>query len=182
MGRPDRNNLYVGLAVAAFGLLTLFLWIPFDVDSGLIEKARRRIIIGDALAPTLAASFVLLGGLGLVTVERRHEGPMLTRANVLHILGLLALIAAAFLIMRWAGPLVVSVFAEEPYRLLRDTIPWKYIGFFLGGTVLIAGLMAEVEGRLTARAVLIAALAAIVLMAIYDLPFEDLLLPPNGDV
>ncbi len=83
--------------------------------------------------------------------------------------------------MRFAGPLAAA-FTESGYRPLRDTIPWKYIGFIAGGTCLVAGLKALVEGRVTMRGVVIGLAACLVLIALYDLPFDDLLLPPNGDV
>jgi hypothetical protein len=68
------------------------------------------------------------------------------------------------------------------YRDLRDTLPWKYIGFLLGSTGLITTCIAAIETRFSWRALLIALVATTALMALYDLPFDDLLLPPNGDV
>ena len=44
------------------GLAALVLWLPNDVDSGLIEKVRRRYQIGDMLAPMVALATILLGG------------------------------------------------------------------------------------------------------------------------
>jgi len=38
------------------------------------------------------------------------------------------------------------------------------------------------EGRLRWRILIISLLAVLILMLIYDLPFKNLLLPPNGDV
>ena len=52
----------------------------------------------------------------------------------------------------------------------------------LTATGLVAGLIALIEGRLRPRTLLIGALAALALIVLYDLPFEDLQLPPNGDV
>ena len=40
--------------------------------------------------------------------------------------------------------------------------------------VLIATLISAVQGRVTGRAVLIAALATVALIVLYDLPFDDL--------
>ena len=50
-----------------------------------------------------------------------------------------------------------------------------------GGTVMVAGLIAVVEQRLTAAALAAALLSAAALAVFYDVPFDDLLLPPNGD-
>ncbi|MEM9048722.1 MAG: hypothetical protein AAGC92_08385 [Pseudomonadota bacterium] len=184
----DRSHLVLGLGVAAFALLLLTLWIPLDAETGLIERVRRRVSIGDALAPSIAGGFLLLGGLLLALAERPGRGtPRLTGALLGHIAISLAIIALATLIMRYAGPLSVALAnpgGAEPleYRLLRDTPPWKHIGFLLGGVVLIAGLIWQVERHLTLRMLLLALLATLAMIALYDLPFDDLLLPPNGDV
>jgi len=86
--------------------------------------------------------------------------------------------------MRYSGPLLLHVFegGDTEYRLLRDTAPWKYIGFIVGGVWLIVSLIVLNERRLRWQHFLIALTAVLVLIAFYDLPFEDLLLPPNGDV
>ena len=68
------------------------------------------------------------------------------------------------------------------YRPLRDEIPWKYVGFVCGGGLLIFALIALVERRLRPVRLVLAFAFALALALIYDLPFEDLLLPPNGDV
>ena len=48
-------------------------------------------------------------------------------------------------------------------------------------------MVAFVEGRVSLRALVVAALvvaalAVIGIILLYDVPFEDVLLPPNGDV
>ena len=85
-------------------------------------------------------------------------------------------------LMRWTGPLAAWLLDAGEYRLLRDTVPWKYMGFVTGGTVIVGGLVALMEARASLRAALIGLAAAAALAAAYDLPFGDLLLPPNGDV
>jgi len=84
--------------------------------------------------------------------------------------------------MRYAGPAVAAVMTEEGYRPLRATIPWKYIGYLSGGTVLVGGLsgLVRLELRLSDWAITFVAARLIVLA--YDLPFDDLLLPANADV
>ena len=84
--------------------------------------------------------------------------------------------------MRWAGPALAGLLTDEGYRPLRDTAPWKYLGFLVGGSGMIAAMISLVEGRISRRAVLIGLVAAVALILVYDLPFDDLLLPPNGDV
>lgn len=188
MQTPSRSNLYLGLACLVFAVFALAVWIPMDVKSGLIEKVRGRLNVGDALAPTVAVCFILIGGLLLVLTERNaSDQPVLRRGPTLFILQMVAVIAIAILLMRYAGPLTVSftnLFAAEPaeYRLLRVFFTWKYIGFVAGGMVLVAGVIALVERRLSWRGLLTAGLIVFLMILFYDLPFDDLLLPPNGDV
>ncbi|MDJ0825757.1 MAG: hypothetical protein QNJ16_09670 [Rhodobacter sp.] len=182
-----RTNLYLSLGSIGFALVLGLVWAPLDSGTGLIETVRRQVTIGDALAPTLAAGMIGLGGV-LVLAQRRAPDPGgLGPANLGFLLRFLAVIAVAFALMRWTGPVAVTlanvaVADDLTYRALRDTAPWKYLGFFAGGSFLIATLISAVEGRPTLRAVLIAAATTLALIAVYDLPFDDLLLPPNGDV
>ena len=78
--------------------------------------------------------------------------------------------------MRWEGPVLV-----EEYRLLRASAPWKWVGFVLGGTVVVTGLISAIERRLSLRALLIGIAVTVALIVLFDLPFDDLLLPPNGE-
>ena len=184
MSSHSRSNLITGLIFLAFAALVAFVWVPLDVETGLVEKVRRRIMIGDSLAPTLAAFFIGLGGLVLVLFERSEpDQPSVKLANVTFIATQIFILVVGFLIMLYAGPLAVSLFnGDAEYRLLRDTAPWKYIGYFLGGIFIVAGLISQSEGRMSLRSVVIAVGVVVVLTIIYDVPFEDLLLPPNGDV
>jgi hypothetical protein len=47
---------------------------------------------------------------------------------------------------------------------------------------MVGGMIAVLERRLSRRALMIGLIWSLVLILVYDLPFEDLLLPPNGDV
>ena len=188
MSGDSRSNLIVGLVVAGFALVLLFVWVPLDTDSGLIERVRRQVTIGDALAPSVAGLFLLIGGVVLVLFERgAPDQPTLNPGNLGFLAATVLLLAVSLLVMRYAGPGLVALanlWLDAPlqYRLLRDDAPWKYAGYFLGGTLLLTGMISLVEGRLSRRAVAVAVIAVLVLIAIYDLPFDDLLLPPNGDV
>jgi len=105
-------------------------------------------------------------------------------ADVRHATVILVLLTISLFLMRYAGPLILQLFegTDAQYRLLRDTAPWKYFGFIAGGLWLIISLIVLNERRLRWQHILIALAAVLVLIAFYDLPFEDLLLPPNGDV
>ena len=47
---------------------------------------------------------------------------------------------------------------------------------------MVTGVIYVVERKFTPRAVMTGICAVIVLLLVFDLPFEDLQLPPNGDV
>lgn len=178
----------MGLLTLAFAAVALFAWIPLDTQTGIIEKVRRQVAIGDALAPTVAAGFLILGGGLLVLVERNADHqPRVSLRGLGFTAGLLAIICIGFVAMRYSGPLVVWIVnsaqgGDLEYRLLRDTTPWKYIGFFIGGTLLISCAISLVEGQVSRKALFFSVLAVAAMIIIYDVPFDDLLLPPNGDV
>ena len=180
----SRSNLVLGLVSMAIASGVAFIWVPLDVETGLIENVRRRVVIGDALAPTLAAFFIGLGGAALILFERKAPGQPDLRPSHLTFMGaLVAVLVVGFLIMLNAGPIAVSLFGgDSDYRLLRDTAPWKYIGYLLGGIFIISALITQAEGRFSLRSILISTGVVTVLIVLYDLPFDDLLLPPNGDV
>ncbi len=185
--RSNSNAVLGGLCVLAAALVA-FVWVPLDVDSGVVEQVRRRVQIGDSLAPITAAVFIAIGGLVLLLVERRvPDQPAFTLQNLRFIALSAAIIVVGFLIMRFTGPLTVDVVnlltgGELQYRLLRDSAPWKFIGYFIGGIFVVTGLMAQAEGGITRKNLGIATAVVIALILIFDVPFDDLLLPPNGDV
>ena len=88
--------------------------------------------------------------------------------------------------MYWAGPLALGLFGpsgEEAatYRQMRSTLPWKYIGYILGGFTLVFGVTSLIEGRITLRRAISSILAVAFLILLFDVPFDTILLPPNGD-
>lgn len=183
----QNTNALTGLFFAALALLLLFVWIPLDSDTGQIEKVRRQVAIGDALAPTVAAVFLLIGGGLLMLLEGKSDTPpAMDPASMKFVARVFAMLIVSFLVMRYTGPLAVEVVnsmrgSDLEYRLLRDTAPWKWLGYVLGGTLAICGTISLSEGRLSLRALVVALLAIAAMIAIFDLPFDDLLLPPNGD-
>ncbi len=178
----ERANLFLGLGAVGMAVLVACVWVPADVTTGMIEKVRRQITIGDALAPTLAAGFIGFGGLIVAVFERPENARRISARNLQFLAIFLIIVAIGFAVMRWLGPAVAGLLTDQGYRALRDTAPWKYIGFLLGAAGIVAALIGLVEGRLTLRGILVGLAAAIGLIVVYDLPFEDLLLPPNGDV
>lgn len=178
----DRHrSVALALGVALFALVLLFGWIPNDIHTGIVERVRRRTVIGDALAPTVAGVVLLLGAAVLFAERRREATGSISGESLRFLLSLLALGAVSFALMRWTGPAVAALAGVE-YRPLRDSVPWKYLGFVAGGWVMVFGLVTMVERRPSLRGALTAALMVALLIAVYDLPFDDLLLPPNGDL
>ena len=174
--RSFSKEIWLGVFFLLFGILTLFVWMPIDTDSGLLEKVRRTTLIGDALAPSLAATLLCLSALWLIISSRGEAaGPLPFKWRPALLIA--SVLIATMLIMRWAGPLLI-----EDYRTLRDTIPWKYLGFLIGGSLMIFGLIGLVEKQFTLKRALLAIGITLVVGLVYDLPFDDLLLPPNGDV
>lgn len=161
--------------------MLIFVWVPLDTDTGITENVRRKWTIGDALAPTGAGEILLWGGLLTVALPG-SDGTAFTRENLIWTCLLCGLFVISTTLMRYAGPAVAAVMTEEGYRPLRATIPWKYIGYLSGGTVLVGGLsgLVRLELRLSDWAITFVAARLIVLA--YDLPFDDLLLPANADV
>lgn len=187
-------NTILGLACVAFALLTLLIWIPHDVESGVIEQVRSQTAVGDAMAPTVWAvglgiiGFLLTSGSVLKlrngALETETGGPTLD--NVRYMLIVLVLIVGSLLVMTWAGPLAVKLAQAmgsdvDSYRALRATRPWKYTGYLSGGFLMVFGLMSFVSGRPRWRLAFIAVVAVVLMAMAYDLPFHNLLLPPNGD-
>lgn len=186
--QTSRSNLYLGLLCIFFALAVLVFWIPVDVETGLVEKVRGRFKIGDSLAPTVAVGFIFIGGVLLVIFERRaSDQPIIQSSQVKFIAMLMAILLVSVLIMRFAGPLTVAASNQllsetHEYRLLRTSFPWKYVGFVLGGVIMIIGIMSLIEKRITLKAIITAVVAVLIIILVFDIPFDDLLIPPNGDV
>ena len=178
----------VGVVCIIFALILIFVWIPLDVESGIIEKIRSRKSIGDAMAPTMAGVLLLLSGsLLLLSKGKGQSASGLSWTNVKFVTSIVLGTIIILLVMRWAGPAMVSIAKAlgselDNYRSLRDTAPWKYIGFISGGTLAIFLLISFAERRLKPSRFVISFLLCTAIAFFYGIPFDDLLLPPNGDV
>ena len=177
----NTSDRWLGLAFLAFALAVVFVWVPLDVDSGLVESVRRSLVIGDSLGPVAAGFVIGVGGL-LAAFRPVPEARRMAFANLVWAAALVLLFAASLATMRYAGPAVAQLFAENGYRPLRNAVPWKYIGFVLGGAILVSGMAGLARRRIGGREAALGFAAALLIALAYDLPFEDLLLPPNGDV
>lgn len=172
-------EIWLALFFLVFAAVLVFVWAPLDTGTGIVEKVRRKYVIGDALGPTVAGAVMAIGA--LLVLLRPMPSETLTKRNVVWMLGLVILFVISLALMRYAGPLAAS-FTDVGYRPLRATPPWHYIGYLVGGTVMIGGLTGFASRRFSLRDFAIGFIATLTIALLYDLPFEDLILPPNGDV
>lgn len=182
----------LGLALFFFvaSLFTLFVWIPFDIETGVIETFRRRVTIGDAMAPTVATvgilvASVLMAGVAIFRPVPKLIPEGLDKQSFSFIARLFVAIALGLVLMIHAGPVVVDLVNAMggeigTYRNLRATYPYKLIGYVTGGFVLVFGVISVVENRFSKGAALASILAVVALTILYEVPFDNLLLPPNG--
>ncbi len=188
MGIFRSTDQITALVLAILSIMVLVFWIPNDIDTGLVETFRRQTFIGDALIPTIAASTILLCSCLLFISELRSKTDQpiqdepLDREGMGFLLIVAAIITISLVLMFWLGSLAVSIFEDESsYRAMRDTIPYKYLGFLIGGSVLMTCLISLIEGSVRPQRVVLAIATVILLIVIFDVPFDALLLPPNGD-
>jgi len=168
----------LGAMLLVFAVLALIFWVPIDIDTGIVEKVRRRIAIGDALAPVFALCILGASALAMLLNRTTKQDQSINWRFLLTISISFGLVLS---VMRYLGPVVSDLFNDESYRALRDTAPWKYIGFITGSTALITILSSLAERSFNVRRLWIALIISVVLALIYDLPFKTLLLPPNSD-
>ena len=183
-----RTELWIAAVFMIAGLLAALLWVPFDTETPPIYEFRRQVYIGDALLPMVAAvGVVICAAVHLLlswrrTKDNNPDGPFDLLTGSFFLTFFLTL-AVSLLLMYWSGPVALALFGEEgaSYRQLRATFPWKYLGLVLGGFVMVFGVISLIAGRLTLRDAIIALLAVAGLIVVFDVPFDTILLPPNGD-
>ena len=173
----------LALLCFVFALGVALVWVPLDSASGMIVKVRRQVNIGDALAPTLAACVIGFGALLMLFERDTGQTPAVTRKNFTFILRLGLVLLVGFSLVRWvAKPRSGS---GDSSRTLTSAIAvyvirhLKHIGSL--AACLSSRVIAFSQHRLTAQAVLIGVLAAVLILC-YDLLLDDLLLPQWGCV
>ena len=181
------SNRLLGALFLGFSLCCLFLWIPYDIDTGWIETVRRRNVIGDSLAPAMAVILIAFAALSLMRGSQNEE--LFKNEGNWHVIFgfFVAVFIFTLLVMRYAGPLLVNIammFTHDDitYRNLRNVRPLKYVGFVGGGTFLLCCFSHFMDRSLNQKRAWLFFVISIVIALFFDLPFEDILLPPNGDV
>ncbi|MDC0739551.1 hypothetical protein N6L24_14775 [Cognatishimia sp. SS12] len=188
-----RAELMLGAVFLLLGLFVIVVWVPQDSETWMIETFRRQTTMGDAFLPMIAGALVAIcAAIHLFMTLRRNEeqetdGPVFDGAALAFLVQLSGLTALCLAVMYWAGPIAVQLFASgetgdaATYRQMRGTYPYKLLGFVLGGFSLVFLTTSLIEGRFKVSRVISSILAVIVLIVIFDLPFDNILLPPNGD-
>ena len=177
-GSYPRKDKLLAIFFALAALFIIFVWVPMDTGTGLVEKVRRKYTIGDALAPTVAGVILLIGGMLLWLWPSADKGA--TRQNLIWMAYLFGVFMASLMLMRYAGPVVAMLMNADyrPLRRPRHALHW----ISCRRHNLNRRIDSLVERRLSAQNFVIGFIAALVVALIYDLPFDDLILPPNGDV
>ncbi|MFP6710171.1 MAG: hypothetical protein VB913_00555, partial [Rhodospirillales bacterium] len=139
------------------------------------------------MAAAILVVSIVMGILAVIRPEpstsKVKEG--LDNQSFVFLARLIVAVSVSLALMVYLGPLVVDMvnaFGGEigSYRQLRATYPYKLIGYVVGGFTLIYGIISIVENRFSANGALVSIIAVIVITILYDVPFDNLLLPPNG--
>jgi len=182
-------DIGIGIFGILLAALLLLVWIPADIKGEFISQTSGgRAAPGDAFYPTLLAAFItVVAVIQLVLGLRRRSGdatdtPRITLSNLVYLLLLAGILLVAYLLCYIAGPALAELLSPgATYRELIDTVPYKYFGFFLGGFVLTAGVIAFTEREIRWRTVVVSALLLALLILVFDVALTNIQIPPNAE-
>lgn len=191
----DPWDIGFGAVLFLFALGALLIWFPYDIRGGFLDVDHAgKPEPGDAFFPVLLAGAILLlsaihvlkallSNRQSVTAEQQGR---LTRDDLIFLFVFNAIVVTSLAVMFWLGPLATLAAnfftgSELTYRQLVDTVPYKYIGYCVGGFVMTASLIAWAEAGLRWRAILsvLAVIAASII--VFDVLLFNVQLPPNAD-
>lgn len=192
---PDPWDIGFGAVLFVFALLALFVWFPNDIRGGFVEVDHAgKPEPGDAFFPVLLTSAILVLSASHVLrslLLRRHSDEArttarLTRDDLIFLVLFNLLVCAGLAAMYWLGPLVTAVAgfvsaSDLTYRQLVDTVPYKYVGYGIGGFVMTATLIAWAEAGLRWQAVLAVLGVIAASIIVFDVLLINVQLPPNAD-
>lgn len=187
-----KYELILAVVCLAFALIAVLVWIPQDTETGMIEKFRRQTSMGDAFVPILAGVLMAIcAAIQFVisffrTDKIDTEVAPIDGTTVAFMLQLSVITILSLALMYWAGPIAVELFAQPDegtvtYRQMRSNYPYKLIGFVLGGFCLVFLISSMIEGKFLPSRILMGVISVAILIAVFDLPLDTVLLPPNGD-
>lgn len=180
----QKKEVAIGILGAIMALITLFIWIPADIETGVIDVWRRTVRIGDAMLPTFAACGILGASIVIAVKNIFAKSRSSVRTVDPHFaFSLCAILIISLGLMVFTGSAAIWLWTggEIQYRQVLTAAPWKYLGFLTGGTLMVFGFISLSEHQLRWRSVMIAAISTLLIALLYDLPFDSLFLPPNGD-
>lgn len=192
---PDPWDIGFGAVLFGLSLLALFVWFPLDIRGGFIEINHvGKPEPGDAFFPILLTSVILaLSGFHILKsfffasgIGDGQASGRLSRSNVVFLVLFHAIVVTGLALMYWLGPLIVALMSsasetELTYRQLVDTIPYKYIGYAVGGMLMTGTLIFWAEGRFAWNRLVIVALVIVASICIFDGLLNNVQLPPNAD-
>lgn len=173
-----------GLALA---IVAVTVWFPYDIAGSFMQKTLTgRIQPGDAFYPTvLAAILGLLGAIQMLASLRRtgdRSAVGLSFENLRFLVVLCVLLGLSGLLCYGLAPwLAETLNGGRAYRLLRDTAPWKFLGFVLAAPALIWPMVALSEHRVSLRGVLFVGGFVAILLVVFGIALPDTFLPPNAE-
>lgn len=172
-----RQDRLLGALILLASCALLFAWLPSDIETGVLEKVRRRWTIGDAMLPTIAAYVMAAAGLWLLLKPRPVDDVIRAAKGIWQPM---LIVISSLVIMRYLGPILAELMNME-YRLIRNQFPWLYLGYVFGGGGMIFMLSCWEEKRWSWRRLWLSFAIALAFAMLLDLPLEDVQLPPNGD-
>ncbi len=188
-----KSEIIVATVFLILGLAVIVLWVPNDSETPMINSFRRQTNIGDAFVPMVAGILIVIFAIVHLLVSIRRidmhdtEGPLFGGAVLAFLVQLVCIIGISLAIMFWAGHFAVLAFAqpdgaeEVGYRQMRGTYPYKVIGFVLGGTFLVFATTGLIEGKIKLSRLATSLAIVGLLLLVFDVPLDNVLLPPNGD-
>ena len=191
----DPWDIGFGAVLFLLALGALLIWFPSDIRGGFLDVDHAgKPEPGDAFFPVLlAGAILLLSAIHVVKalllnrqrVTEEQQG-RLTRDDLIFLVLFNAIVVISLAAMFWLGPLAtfaVNFFTgkELTYRQLVDTVPYKYIGYCVGGFVMTASLIGWAEAGLRWRAVLSVVAVITASIVVFDILLFNVQLPPNAD-
>lgn len=179
----------IGVVGLLFAIIALAFWFPHDIKGKFMEVTMAGVKEpGDAFFPIILTSIIaffsvvqLIIGALQTSYGQKSFGYISTR-NIGYLAILFLIISIGLALMYWMGPLFVAMLGvAKSYRLLVDTIPYKYIGFLTGGFLITFSIITWAEGRVRKRSAVVSVLLLLILISIFDLALNNIQLPPNAD-
>ena len=185
MDRPW--EFIIGVFGLALAIVAVTVWFPYDIAGSFMQKTLTgRVQPGDAFYPiVLAALLGLLGAIQMLASLRKtgeRTSGELSLENLRFLIGLCAFLAISALLCYGLAPwLAETVNGGRPYRLLRDTAPWKFLGFGLAAPALIWPMVVLSERRVSLRGAIFVAVFVAILLVVFGMALPDTFLPPNAE-